>query len=113
MANEKKRRDKNVEKAVKERLKKTHLSSFRIVGSEADDSRGTFSVYMLRIVDNSNYLFKINAITNGKGGYDLSGLFPLTDSADYGEYRVYNPLPASAEVLKPTDKEKKKFRGYK
>ncbi len=36
----------------------------------------------------------------------MSGLIPLTDSQDYGEYRVYNPKPATVEALKPTEKEK-------
>ncbi len=113
MAIEKKRRDRNAERAVKARLQKTHIRDFKIAGSAVDDSTKTIEVYMLRIVGNNNYLFKVNAVLNGKGGYNLSGLFPLTDSKDYGEYCVYNPQPATPEVLKPTEKEKRKFKGYK
>lgn len=112
MANEKMKRDRYAEKAVKERLKKTHLRSFRIVGSQHYENTGIIKVYMLRTVGNSNYLFRINVIDNGRGGYDMSGLIPLTERNEYGEYIGYNPQPANAEALKPTEREKRKFKGY-
>lgn len=74
MANEN-RRDKNAEKAVRERLKRTHISSFKIVGSKVDDSIGIIRVYVLRIVGNSNYLFKIHATVDGEEGMLCQDLF--------------------------------------
>lgn len=109
MAKDKKLRDKAAEKAVKERLSKTHLKSVKVLGSEKKDDGVV--VYVLRIVDTTNYLFKINCVKNTDNGYSFSGLFPVADRNDFGEYRVYNPQPASADVLRPTAKEKK-FTGY-
>ena len=106
----KKARDKAAEKAVKTRLGNTHLKSFRILGSEKDPETGTVTVHVLRIVGSENYLFKVNCKQEG-GGYSMAGLVPVTDEADFGEYRVYNPKPASIEALRPTEKEKK-FKGY-
>ncbi len=103
-------RDKAAEKAVKARLQKTHLKSVRVVGS--DSSGEDTYVYIIRMFGNDNYLFKLKANKNGSGSYDVSGLIPITNWEDYGDYRVYNPKPASAEVLKPTEAERKKFKGY-
>ena len=105
---DKKTRDKAAEKAVKARLQKTHLKQVKIVGSEIDGD--IVAVYVLRTVGVDNYLFKINCIKNGSS-YDMSGLFPVNGPENYGDYRVYNPQHATAEVLKPTAKEKK-FAGY-
>lgn len=103
-------RDKAAEKAVKTRLGKTHLKSIRVLGSEKDPETGEVTVHVLRMVGSDNYLFRIKCAGNGSE-YSMSGLIPVTDSEDYGEYRVYNPKPATAEVLRPTAKEKK-FTGY-
>ncbi|MDO4833994.1 MAG: hypothetical protein Q4A40_03040 [Bacillota bacterium] len=108
MAGEKKSRDKAAEKAVKERLSKTHLRSFKILGSEK--MKDVSIVTLLRIVGTDNYLFRVDCVKK-QGGYTLSGLIPVSDKNDYGEYRVYNPQPASEDVLRPTAKEKK-FTGY-
>lgn len=108
MAKDKTPRDKAAEKCVKEKLSKTHLKSVRILGSE---KRSDVSVvYILRIVGTDNYLFRVNCIKD-QSGYNTSGLIPVSDRNDFGDYRVYNPQPASADVLRPTDKEKK-FTGY-
>lgn len=106
----KKARDKAAEKAVKTRLGKTHLKSFRILGSEKDPQTGAVTVHMLRMVNSDNYLFKVVCTPEGSD-YAMSGLIPVTDQKDFGDYRVYNPKPASADVLRPTEKEKK-FAGY-
>ena len=106
----KKIRDKAAEKAVKSRLGNTHLKSFKILGSEKDLENGVAIVHILRMVGNDNYLFRINCTPEGSG-YQLSGLIPVTESSDFGEYRVYNPKPASAEALRPTPKEQK-YTGY-
>ena len=103
-------RDKAAEKAVKARIQKTHLRSFRVVGSDTS-GEDTF-VYMIRMVGNDNYLFKLKANKNSSGSYDISGFIPITNWEEFGDYRVYNPKPASAEVLKPTEAERKKFKGY-
>ncbi|MBR0127922.1 MAG: hypothetical protein IJL99_06630 [Firmicutes bacterium] len=103
-------RDKNAEKAVKERIQKTHIKSFRIVGSEVGEECTV--VYILRMLGTDNYLFKIKTNKGADGKYEMSGFIPVTDWQDYGDYRVYNPKPASAEVLKPTESERKKFKGY-
>lgn len=103
-----KRRDKAAEKTVKVRLKNTHLKQVKVVGSEIKGE--TVAVYVLRTVGTDNYLFRINCIKNGST-YDMSGLFPVNGAENFGEYNVYNPQFATAEVLKPTDKEKK-FTGY-
>ena len=103
-------RDKSAEKAVKARIQKTHIRSFRVIGSEPGENETI--VYILRMVGSDNYLFKIKAARKPDGTYDLSGFIPITDWQEYGDYRVYNPKPASAEVLKPTDAERKKFKGY-
>ncbi|MCQ2547153.1 MAG: hypothetical protein MJ161_06370 [Clostridia bacterium] len=108
MAKDKKIRDKAAEKAVKERISKTHLKSFKILGSEKRNDVSVVTV--LRILGTDNYLFRVNCAP-GQGGYTMSGLIPVSDRNDYGEYRVYNPQPASADVLRPTAKEKK-FTGY-
>ncbi|MDD4200067.1 MAG: hypothetical protein PHS19_01610 [Eubacteriales bacterium] len=108
MAKDKIVRDKAAEKAVKARLQRTHLKQVKIVGSEAN--KDSVSVFILRTLGVNNYLFKVNCIKNGSS-YEMSGLFPVNDAENYGEYRFYNPQYASAEVLKPTDKEKK-FTGY-
>ena len=105
-----KERDKAAEKAVKTRLGRTHLKSFRIVGSEKDPESGTVIVHVLRMVGSDNYLFRVKCTAEGSG-YAMSGLVPVTDWQEYGEYRVYNPKPASIEALRPTPKEKK-FTGY-
>lgn len=109
MAKDKKIRDKAAEKAVKERLSKTHLKSVKIIGSEKVGDVSVVAV--LRIIGATNYLFRVNCARKLGGGYDLSGLIPVADRNDYGDYRVYNPQPASADVLRPTEKEKK-FTGY-
>ena len=106
----KKIRDKAAEKAVKTRLGSTHLKSFRILGSEKDPESGSVTVHILRMVDTDNYLFRVNCVPEG-AGYTMSGLVPVTNWEDFGEYRVYNPKPASADALRPTSKEKK-FTGY-
>jgi len=108
---EKNIRDKAAEKAVKTRLTNTHLKSIRIVGSEKDPESGVITVDVLRMLGTENYLFKVKCTPDG-AGYSMSGLIPVTDWQEYGDYRVYNPKPASAEVLRPTPKEKK-FTGYK
>ena len=108
---EKKIREKAAEKAVKTRLGSTHLKSFRVIGSEKDPESGVITVYVLRMLGTDNYLFKVKCTAEGSG-YSMSGLVPVTDWQDYGEYRVYNPKPASIDVLRPTEKEKK-FTGYK
>ncbi|MBR0455307.1 MAG: hypothetical protein IJJ01_01460 [Firmicutes bacterium] len=105
-----KERDKAAEKAVKTRLGNTHLKSVRIIGSEKDPESGVVTVHVLRMVGNDNYLFRVNCTAEGSG-YAMSGLVPVTDWQEYGEYRVYNPKPASIEALRPTPKEKK-FTGY-
>ena len=104
-------RDKNAEKAVKARIQKTHLRSFRVIGSEPDED-GNVIVYVLRMFDNDNYLFKIKTKKTDGGTYEMSGFIPITDWQEFGEYRVYNPKPASKDVLKPTPGDKKKFKGY-
>lgn len=109
MAKDKKVRDKAAEKAVKARLQQTHLKSVRILGSEVKDEAAV--VYILRMVENDNYLFKVNCRSIGNRQYEMSGFIPVTDSNEYGEYRVYNPKPASADALKPAGKEKN-FKGY-
>ncbi|MGX8774801.1 MAG: hypothetical protein ACSW8G_07085 [Bacillota bacterium] len=109
--NEKTIRDKAAEKAVKTRLGSTHLKSLRVLGSEKDPESGVITVYVLRMVGSDNYLFKVNCTAEGSG-YSMSGLVPVTDWQDFGEYRVYNPKPASIDALRPTPKEKK-FTGYK
>ena len=106
----KKVRDKAAEKAVKARLGSTHLKSFRILGSVKNSEIGDITVYVLRMVENDNYIFRVGCKQEGSG-YTMSGLVPVTDQADYGEYRVYNPKPASIDALRPTAKEKK-FTGY-
>lgn len=106
----KKARDKAAEKAVKARLGNTHLKAVRILGSEKDPESGDVTVHVLRMVGNDNYLFRVNCKPDGTG-YAMSGLVPVSDADDYGEYRVYNPKPASPEALRPTEKEKK-FKGY-
>ena len=113
MANkkEKKIRDKAAEKAVKARLQGTHLKSFRVVGSEKDSETGVVTVAVLRMLGTENYLFKVKCTAEGSG-YAMSGLVPVTDWQEYGDYRVYNPKPASIDVLRPTPKEKN-FTGYK
>ena len=103
-----KERDKAAEKAVKTRLGSTHLKSFRIVGSEKDPESGVVTVHILRMVGND--LFRVKCTAEGSG-YAMSGLVPVTDWQEYGEYRVYNPKPASIEALRPTPKEKK-YTGY-
>lgn len=105
-----KERDKAAEKAVKTRLGSTHLKSFRIVGSEKDPESGVVTVHVLRMVGTDNYLFRVKCTAEGSG-YAMSGLVPVTDWQEYGEFRVYNPKPASIEALRPTPKEKK-FTGY-
>ena len=107
---QKKVRDKAAEKAVKTRLGSTHLKSFRILGSDKDTESGEITVYVLRMVGTDNYLFKVKCTAEGSG-YSMSGLVPVTDWQDYGDYRVYNPKPASIDALRPTAKEKK-FTGY-
>ena len=104
MARTNKTRDKAAEKAVKARLQQTHLKSVRILGSDVKE--GMTEVFVLRMVGVVNYLFKSSI-----GGYDMSGLVPVVKAEDFGEYRVYNPQPASADALRPTEKEKK-FTGY-
>lgn len=112
MAKEKKKvRDKAAEKAVKTRLGSTHLKSFRILGSDKDPESSVVTVYVLRMVESDNYIFKVMCTAEGSG-YSMSGLVPVTDWQDYGEYRVYNPKPATIDALRPTQKEKK-FTGYK
>ncbi len=106
----KKARDKAAEKAVKARLGSTHLKSVRILGSEKDPETGEVTVHVLRMVGNDNYLFRVSCKQDG-AGYSMSGLRPVADWEDYGDYRVYNPKPASVDVLRPTEKEKK-FTGY-
>ena len=108
--NKKKARDKAAEKAVKARIGSTHLKSFRILGSEKDPDTGVVTVHILRMVGSDNYLFRVKCEQEG-GSYSMSGLLPVTNEEDFGEYRVYNPKPASAEALRPTEKEKK-FTGY-
>lgn len=108
---EKKLRDKAAEKAVKARLAGTHLKSIRVVGSEKDPESGVVTVAVLRMLGNDNYLFRVKCTAEGSG-YAMSGLIPVTDWQDYGDYRVYNPKPASVDVLRPTPKEKN-FTGYK
>ena len=103
-------RDKAAEKAVKSKVQKTHLKSFKIVGSEATDDGAV--VYFLRMFEDKNYLFKINTTKQADGTYETSGFIPITDFEEFGEYRVFNPQPASAEVLRPTASERKKFKGY-
>lgn len=111
MAKEKKIRDKAAEKVVKSRLSGTHLKYFKILGSDAGNN--TVTVYVLRTVESSNYLFKVNCSKNTDGTYVMTGLTPVKNPDDFGEYRVYNPqTSASAEVLRPTGKEKN-FKGYK
>ena len=105
-----KERDKAAEKAVKTRLGNTHLKSVRIIGSEKDPESGVVTVHVLRMVGTDNYLFRVKCTPEGSG-YAMSGLVPVTDWQEYGEYRVYNPKPASIEALRPTPKEKK-FTGY-
>ena len=109
--NKKKARDKAAEKAVKTRLGSTHLKSFRILGSEKDPESGSVTVHILRMVDTDNYLFRVKCTAEGSG-YAMSGLIPVTDWQDFGEYRVYNPKPATVDALRPTPKEKN-FTGYK
>ncbi|MGN0702062.1 MAG: hypothetical protein ACI4KL_02660 [Lentihominibacter sp.] len=109
MARSGKTRDKAAEKAVKSRLQQTHLKSVRILGSEATDE--ITEVFLLRMVGTVNYLFKVHCVKASNGGYDMSGLVPVVNAEDFGEYRVYNPQPASADALRPTEKEKK-FTGY-
>ena len=109
--NDKKRRDKAAEKAVKERLGRTHLKSIRVVGSEKDPESGVVTVSVLRMLGADNYLFLVKCTPEG-AGYNMSGLIPVTNWEEFGEYRVYNPKPATAEALRPTIKEKK-FTGYK
>lgn len=106
----KKARDKAAEKAVKARLGNTHLKSFRILGSEKDPENGEVTVHILRMVGSDNYLFRVSCKQDG-AGYSMSGLLPVTEEDAFGEYRVYNPKPASIEALRPTEKEKK-FKGY-
>ena len=108
---DKKIRDKAAEKAVKARLANTHLKSIRVIGSEKDPESGVVAVGVLRMVGTENYLFKVNCTPEG-AGYKMSGLIPVTDWEEYGEYRVYNPKPASIDALRPTEKEKK-FTGYR
>ena len=108
---EKKIREKAAEKAVKARLLSTHLKSFRVIGSDKNPESGEITVYVLRMLGTDNYLFKVKCTAEGSG-YSMTGLIPVTDWHDYGEYRVYNPKPASIDVLRPTEKEKK-FTGYK
>ena len=110
MAKEKTIRDKAAEKAVKDRLKRTHLKSIKVLGS--NKGNGFIEVFILRTVGVDNYLFKVNCIYNPGGRYTLSGLIPVNDKDKFGEYRVYNPKTnASADALKPTEKEKS-FIGY-
>ena len=108
MAKDKKIRDKAAEKAVKAKLQQTHLKSIKILGSDVDDD--IVKVFILRTVGVDNYLFKVNCIKDG-GSYVMSGLVAIKDAEEFGEYRVYNPKPATTDVLRPTDKEKK-FTGY-
>lgn len=108
---DKKVRDKAAEKAVKERLARTHLKSIRVIGSEKNPETGVVTVAVLRMLGSDNYMFNVECTPEG-AGYDMSGLIPVTDWQDFGDYRVYNPKPASADVLRPTEKEKK-FTGYK
>ncbi len=107
----KKIRDKAAEKAVKTRLGSTHLKSLRVLGSDKDPESGAVTVYVLRMVESDNYLFKVKCTAEGSG-YAMTGLVPVTDWHDFGEYRVYNPKPATIDALRPTPKEKK-FTGYK
>ena len=107
---DKKIRDKAAEKAVKSRLGSTHLKSFRILGSEKDPESGEVTVHVLRMVGTDNFLFRVKCSAEGSG-YSMSGLVPVTDWQDFGEYRVYNPKPATIDALRPTPKEKK-FTGY-
>ena len=109
MARTNKTRDKAAEKAVKARLQQTHLKSVRILGSDVKE--GMTEVFVLRMVGVVNYLFKVHCVKSSIGGYDMSGLVPVVKAEDLGEYRVYNPQPASADALRPTEKEKK-FTGY-
>ena len=108
---EKKIRDKAAEKAVKARLANTHLKSVRVIGSEKDPESGVVTVAVLRMLGTENYLYKVKCTAEGSG-YTMSGLVPVADWQDFGDYRVYNPKPASIEQLRPTPKEKK-FTGYK
>ena len=108
---DKKIRDKAAEKAVKERLARTHLKSIRVIGSEKNPESGVVTVGVLRMLGTENYLFKVLCTPEG-AGYNMSGLIPVNDWQEFGEYRVYNPKPASAEVLRPTLKEKN-FKGYR
>lgn len=110
MAKEKIVRDKAAEKAVKDRLKRTHLKSIKILGSSKGNN--FVEVFLLRTVGTDNYLFKVNCIYNPGGRYTLSGLIPVTNKENFGEYRVYNPrTDVSIDVLRPTEKEKN-FTGY-
>ena len=103
-------RDKTAEKAVKTRLGKTHLKSVKVLGSDKDPETGVVRVTVLRMVGIDNYLFRVNCTPEGSG-YSLSGLIPVTDEEGREEYRAYSPKPASIDVLRPTEKEKK-FTGY-
>ena len=102
-------RDKNAEKAVKAKIQTTHLKSFRVVGSDVGED--CTIVYVIRMYENENYLFKFKTTKKPDGTYEMSGFIPVTDWQEYGDYRVYNPKPASAEVLKPTAVERKTFTG--
>lgn len=104
-------KDRAAEKAVKARIQKTHLRSFRIVGSEKNEE-GT-DVFVLRMFGGNNYLFKIKTKKRENGTYDMSGFVPITDYNDFGDYKAYNLKPAGADALKPTEAERKKFKGYR
>ena len=109
MAEAKKNRDTAAEKAVKERLKRTHLKYIKILGSQQEE--GYSAVYLLRMVGNDNYLFQINCTPAPGGVFELSGFIPVNDIDQMGDYKVYMPKDASADALRPTGKETK-FTGY-
>ena len=100
----------NKKKARDKAAESTHLKSFRILGSEKDPETGAVTVHVLRMVGSDNYLFRVKCEQEGSS-YSMSGLLPVTNDEDFGDYRVYNPKPASADALRPTEKEKK-FTGY-
>ncbi|MCI7145995.1 MAG: hypothetical protein MR991_06115 [Clostridiales bacterium] len=105
---EKKKRNRTAEKAVKARLKKTHLKGWLILGSEPAPE-GVWNVYFIRPLGLSNYLYRIDATEQGD---ILSGIIPVKNPEDFPEYMQNAPVPGTAEALKPTDNEKKSYKGY-
>lgn len=106
---EKKKRNRSAERTVKCKLKKTHLKNSIVVGSESADE-GTWDVFFIRPVGLSNYLYKINV--SGQNVMQ-TGIIPVKNPGDYPEYSQNAPVAGTVEALKPTESEKRSFKGYK